>query len=38
MYPVFLAEANEDSDAKQHFHWADEVEIIHKGLFQKAIR
>ena len=40
MYPGFLAKAKEEKNNKavQTFHWANEVEKVHGGLYQDAIK
>jgi rubrerythrin len=40
MYPEFIAHAQEEneSDAEQTFHWANEVEKIHEAHFQEALK
>ena len=40
MYPEFLAKAKEEKNNKalQTFHWANEVEKVHGGLYQEAIK
>ncbi len=39
MYPGFIKEAREEenSDAARSFDWANQVEVIHEKLFQKAL-
>ncbi len=39
MYPDFLEQAKKENnnDALQTFHWANEVEKVHGNLYQKAI-
>lgn len=40
MYPEFIkqAEAEENSQAKTSFSWANQVEKIHHGLYEKALK
>jgi len=40
MYPEFIkqAEAEENSQAKTSFDWANQVEKIHHGLYEKALK
>ncbi|MFC1835186.1 rubrerythrin family protein [Thermodesulfobacteriota bacterium] len=40
MYPEFLAKSKEEKagDATKTFHWANEVEKIHGGLYQEALK
>ncbi|MBM4326517.1 MAG: rubrerythrin family protein [Deltaproteobacteria bacterium] len=40
MYPDFVAKAKEENQGKalQSFHWANEVEKVHGGLYQEAIK
>ncbi|MCG6533634.1 MAG: rubrerythrin family protein, partial [Syntrophales bacterium LBB04] len=39
MYPAMIAEAKAEGnkEAEQTFHWANEVEKIHAGLYQAAL-
>lgn len=40
MYPEFLAKSKEEKEtgATRSFHWANEVEKVHGGLYEEAIK